>query len=97
MIIDIDDAGARLAEADDFKTLKVRCHIDPGRIERILPEARRDGDHIWIAPAWLAGEGRGTDPEWMDKFAKMLAYAAKSGWMDDGGAVRVHIERVERP
>ena len=48
---------------------------------------------MWIAPAVLrflsfhhAGEAL-----WEAGFARMLAYAAKAGWVDEQGAVRTHI------
>ena len=47
------------------------------------------GEHV------AAGEhGRPADPDWTQAFVGMIGYAEKSGWVDDSGAIRAHIERT---
>ena len=57
---------------------------------------RRDGaKHVWIAPGTLerlAGE-LGSEPEWRQSLSAMLAFATGHGWVDEGGAVRAHVEQ----
>ncbi|XPP26992.1 MAG: hypothetical protein ACNYNX_02080 [Leucobacter sp.] len=67
--------------AEDLKSLSVR--IESG------------SSHLWIRPediVALVGE-LGSDPQWSEQFAGMIAYAASKGWTDESGAVRAHIEQ----
>jgi hypothetical protein len=51
-------------------------------------------EHSYIAPETLralAGEAA-AEPEWDERFQRMLEYARRHGWTRDDGAVRAHIE-----
>ena len=37
-------------------------------------------------------DGLTLGPDWEDGFASMLEYAADSGWVNDDGAIRAHVE-----
>ena len=37
-------------------------------------------------------DGLTLTPDWEDNFASMLEFAADSGWINDDGAVRAHVE-----
>ncbi|MGD0880266.1 MAG: hypothetical protein ABSB09_01675 [Acidimicrobiales bacterium] len=63
-----------------------------GRIEddddvRVPPDALRA-----LALRAAEEDGHAPGPEWEDEFAAMLESAADSGWIDDDGAVRAHVE-----
>ena len=71
--------AVELHDADDLTSLKI-----------VSAQARR----AYIAPGTLrelAGDAA-SDPEWEQRFQKMLEYAFANGWTRDDGAVRAHIE-----
>jgi hypothetical protein len=71
--------AVELHDADDLTSLKI---------------VATQADHAYIAPQALrelAGDAA-SDPEWIDRFQKMLDYARAHGWTRDDGAVRAHIE-----
>jgi flavin reductase (DIM6/NTAB) family NADH-FMN oxidoreductase RutF len=84
-----------MRDPTDFRRLDVLVDAQSeDRLARSIARIGRRGDdrHVWIAPAVLrflshhAGE-----PLWETGFDKMLAFAAKAGWVDEQGAVRAHI------
>jgi len=91
MFVNIPMAGpATLEDADNFKAFKV---VNAAASESAFTAiGRRDGDHAWVQTAWLKANGRPDDPAWLAGLEKMLAYAKTSGWFDESGAVRAHIE-----
>jgi hypothetical protein len=69
----------QLLDADDLTSLKI-VSAQPG--------------HAYIAPETLralAGSVA-SEPEWEQRFQKMLEYARSDGWTRDDGAVRAHFE-----
>ncbi|MGA2837246.1 MAG: hypothetical protein ABSF84_11680 [Acidimicrobiales bacterium] len=63
-----------------------------GRIEgdddvRVPPDALRA-----LALRAAGEDGLDPGPEWEEAFTAMLEWAASSGWIDDDGAVRAHVE-----
>jgi hypothetical protein len=54
-----------------------------------------DGGHIYIEPAALTSlaGGLGYSAQWQASLLAMIGFAAKSGWVDDAGRVRAHVER----
>lgn len=98
-------AGIQRIEVEDAADF-TRLYLDGGGQAlgeiRVLIEddasmtADPDDQHVWVSIARLelAAE-RAAAPEWREKFAKMVDYAATSGWTsDDGTQVRAHIENV---
>jgi hypothetical protein len=82
MRIDVDLATVpptlRLADPDDFDAFSVS----------VAP-----AEHAFVDPAvviGLAGDRGGQIP-WRQQFEQMRAYAERSGWVDDDGAIRAHI------
>jgi hypothetical protein len=75
--------GPSLVDPQVFTAFDAVVAGDPGVAGRL------DGDHLWVNVAWLR-EVAGGDPEWDEKFAGMLAYAASKGWVD-GETVRAHV------
>jgi hypothetical protein len=104
MYVEIDlvrpGAGAALREPDDLGSLKVVVHGPPERREglaaAVADVGRVDpsGDVFLAVEALkrLAGE-RVATAEWLQRFDRMVAYAASRGWVDaDGTALRAHCE-----
>ncbi len=54
---------------------------------RVTPDALRA-----LAVRAAEEDGCTPGPEWDEDFAAMLESAASSGWIDDDGAVRAHVE-----
>jgi hypothetical protein len=82
----------RLDDIDNFRALKIV--VAAGEHPALDRVGRVDGDHVWLDRAWLQAQGRPDDPAWATGFAGMLGYAEKSGWVDDSGAIRAHIETI---
>lgn len=79
--MELDGALALVAmrDAETFTSLKV---------------VARRAEHVWVSREELirlAGE-HARDTEWQARLDGMLAYAASHGWVNDKGAVRVHVE-----
>jgi hypothetical protein len=93
MFIKVDATGiARLEDQDNFRAFKVVCTAPRDACGDALAQVGRvDGDHVWVARAWLDQHGR-IDEAWRAGLQKMLDYAASSGWVDERGAVRAHID-----
>jgi hypothetical protein len=59
-----------------------------------------NGDEAILPPGSLRSlaaraadeDGEVLDADWEDGFTAMLDYAGSSGWVDDDGAVRAHVE-----
>ena len=104
MIIDVDprreDAKFQLLDMDVFHALKLVIHTenpntDPSDAAADLGEW--NGSHIFIKPeklCELAGK-RALDLAWTKKLDSMVAYAISSGWADDEGALRLHVEYIQ--
>ena len=103
MIISLDaslpDTEPILVEPDNFRALKAvvtgaSAATFPGS-DRAGELGRWEGEHVWVSPEKIlrwASEVRELDEAWRGDFRKMLSYADKSGWVDKGGNVRVHVE-----
>jgi len=61
--------------------------LDADGDARIPPDSLRD-----LAARAAEDEGRELDGGWEADFADMLDHAGSSGWIDDDGAVRAHVE-----
>ena len=61
--------------------------VDEDGGARISPDALRV-----LAAAAADDDGRSLEPEWEQDFTSMLDDAGDSGWIDDDGAVRAHVE-----
>ncbi len=90
MIVTFEGSVPSLEDVDDFRRLKVV--VAAGERPALDVVGRVDGDHVWLDRKWLVAHGRPDDPVWAHGFAAMLAYAEKSGWIDDDGAIRAHVE-----
>ena len=90
MYVTFDSGIPRLADIDNFRALKIVIEI--GETPTLESVGRVEGDHVWLNRNWLEAHGRPDDPAWANGFAGMIAYAGKSGWVDEGGAIRAHVE-----
>ena len=94
---DGEEPALTLEDADECG----RFHLDARGVDRdgvalALARAgagRLAGDDAYIEPAVLRRMAEGdVGPDWDDRFAGMLDYAARKGWLDKNGAVQAHIE-----
>lgn len=102
MIVSLDAGrGPRLDDADNFRAFKVTAPkgLEGEALGRALAPVGRldaDGAHAWIGEAALRKlANRPGDKAWHDSATAMIAYARKSGWIDEAtGDIRAHIERL---
>ncbi|WP_320536124.1 hypothetical protein [Pseudarthrobacter sp. IC2-21] len=105
MIISLDtslpDTEPILVEPDNFRALKAVVMGDSASTfatsDRAGELGRWEGDHLWVSPEKIlrwASVVREPDEAWRGDFKQMLSYAYKSGWVDEGGNIRVHVEYV---
>jgi predicted transcriptional regulator len=100
MIIKVDHARGvlEIVEPSDFKSFAVRIHGAGEENDELLDLAavKRDRSHAWIAERWLREWPPLKDETWWQEgLSKMMAVAARFGWVDkETGSVRAHIERV---
>lgn len=103
MYIEIDpsfgDPLPRLLDAENFRGLKLVIGHDALQ-DNVIPEVALrigtwvDDSHVFIQPDDIISlaAGRAAAPEWIRQFDAMIAYAVASGWMNEEGAVRLHVE-----
>jgi hypothetical protein len=91
-------AAVELRDRENFGELSIRITgaQDMDRLRATLAAWGRldDDHHAYIqvdALRTLAGESA-RNADWRTAFDGMIAYARAHGWVDQGGAVRAHIE-----
>jgi hypothetical protein len=97
--VDLQKETARLTGAHDFTRFHLEVHggRDPSRLDAVLlstetgaVETPADAIVRVDAVRRMAGD---TDSRWEEDFVSMLDFARTSGWLiDDGSAIRAHIE-----
>lgn len=94
MIIAVDANGAtRLEDPDNFRAFSIRLADGAAAQAGLARIARPDDAHWWVAQdALLALAPRGADAGWRAQLAGMVGYARQHGWVDEGGAIRAHVE-----
>jgi hypothetical protein len=99
MFIDIAPSGAvSLEDADNFRAFKVVAAgqaTDPSTLAARLGSAaaRVEDGHAWISEDWLRAAGRPHDEAWLEGLNGMIAFARRSGWVDDQArAIQAHVE-----
>ncbi|MDQ0823788.1 hypothetical protein QFZ69_004734 [Arthrobacter sp. V1I7] len=100
MYIEIDPSHGhllpRLLDAENFRALKLVIAGDAFQGPEVaLRLGKWVGDaHVFIQPNDIVTLARGmaATPEWIKQFDAMIDYAAASGWMNEEGAVRLHVE-----
>jgi hypothetical protein len=96
--IDLDRRSVRVLDHEVFTDLRAQASCAdpaPAAVDRILRDEHAgtaDETHAHLGLAWLerAAEvhARGTT----EQFARMVAYAAEQGWVDQrAGTVRAHL------
>jgi hypothetical protein len=94
--IKVDDLGAWIEGHDDFARLDLATGLVDDALDRALRHAgagRWDGDHGWIHPHWIIDSVDDISPTWTEQFQSMIGFAAKHGWLNDDGDIRVHRHR----
>ncbi len=86
-----------LDEPDDCGTFHLEARgVDAAGVAVALAKAGAGtlaGDDAFITPATVERLAAGhVGADWSERFAGMLAYAEKKGWLDTAGAVQAHIE-----
>jgi hypothetical protein len=93
MFIRLAESGFELLDPHNFKELKLvrpsGASFNQAAKDRL---GRIDGDHIWVKQAWFLAQEPAADGEWRLSFEAMKTYANSKGWVDDVGAIRVHVE-----
>ncbi len=100
MIVAVE-SGVRpaLRDPDDLKSFKIV--IGPGLESEDMRRVALDGvaeliseQEAWVSQAWVRqAAGRDGSADWQNGFERMLAYAARHGWVREAdGAIRAHIE-----
>ncbi len=85
----------RLTDLERFDRLHAELHgdIDDARLEALCRSG--DSDHVWldISAARAVGSDAADDPGFAEQYDAMIAYAGRSGWLDDAGThVRAHVQ-----
>jgi hypothetical protein len=101
IVVDADSAAVSLEDPENFRAFLVRALGADTSAPKLasaiggLGLVTDDGGHIYIEPAALTGlaGGLGRSVGWQASLLAMIGFAAKSGWVDDAGRVRAHVER----
>lgn len=82
-----DDCGAFHLEARGIDARDLASALDS------VGGGRLAGDDAFVDRAIVEqlAEGQVGD-DWAERFAGMIAYAEKKGWLDDDGLIQAHIE-----
>lgn len=94
LILSDDGSSLTLDGSDDFTRLNVLASRDISGAS-VFAECRRTPDgHLFVPPQLiedLAG-ANGMNDHWRKNFDAMVEFARSTGWVDDAGAMRVHVE-----
>jgi hypothetical protein len=91
------EAALALEEPDDCGKFHLEARgVDRDVVATALAKAGAGsltGDDAFISPSALQRMAEGSvGADWAERFAGMLAYAEKKGWLDEQGEVQAHIE-----
>jgi hypothetical protein len=98
MKIELTDAGAKLADTNDFAHFSVTAptEYDDAQIAAALHHSRAGylaDNGAMISATWIKGNVQPTTA-WLEGFHAMLSFAESRGWLGDGGqSIAAHIER----
>jgi hypothetical protein len=100
VIVRLSAEGAVVQDADDLGRLHVQTDLDADGLRTALRTTGTgelvDGDTAMLDVAVLRSRAvlLATRPDWAERWADMIAYAERSGWLhEDGKCVQVHVER----
>lgn len=89
----LTDAGTvELEEQDRFDRLEIVAPAGAPLSPAFDAAGLVAGEHVWLAVDWLARQASAPSAEWHAKFAAMIDYADRQGWVRDG-RVRAHVRR----
>ena len=96
MYVLVSNGSAAIYEADDCTSLEVR--MDPAEDSTALAAAglgqwSGTGEiDLTVGGLHFLARAAATLPDWEERWTKMIAYAARSGWLaPDGSTVRAHV------
>jgi hypothetical protein len=100
VIVRLSAEGAVVQDADDLGRLHLQTDLDPDRLRTALKTTGTgelvDAETVLLDVAVLRSRAAllATTPDWAERWADMIAYAERKGWLlDDGRCVQVHVER----
>jgi hypothetical protein len=100
VIVRLSAEGAVVQDADDLGRLHVETDLDADGLRIALKTTGTgelvDADTALLDVAVLRSRAvlLASTPDWAERWAEMLAYAERRGWLhDDGKCVRVHVGR----
>jgi hypothetical protein len=102
MIVEIEnESRVTVQQAEDLRAFKIVSHLkDLAAADSALSSAkagRVEGGYAWVNPQWLLKHSpNASSAEWMLRFDKMLQYARSSGYLNDQGEIRAHIDWIAR-
>jgi hypothetical protein len=102
VIVEIDnEAKVTIQQAEDLRAFKVASHLkELAAVDSALGNAkagRVEGGYAWVNPQWLLKQSpNSSSTEWMLRFDKMLEYARSSGYLNNQGEIRAHIDWITR-
>lgn len=90
------DAGLSLQEPEDFRKFKIVLDSGSQQRPQVPGLTFVDDDNALIGIDVVPSlPGAPIDLTWRDGYDKMVAAAAKYGWIDEGSnAIRAHVERL---
>lgn len=100
MYIDILEGRITVAEPRILTEFAVRTSLDADRLAAQLREVDQgawgelsaDG-YVWVSREAIERAVGADDPEWIEGFAGMVAFARSHGWVsEDGARIRAHVE-----
>lgn len=100
MIVRLSAEGAVVQDADDLERLHLETDLDAAGVRTALATTGIgypiDDTTAWLDVAVLRSRAAPLvdSPNWAQRWAGMIAYAERKGWLsDDGRSVQVHIAR----
>jgi len=99
MIVEFTAGAAQVREADDCTRLDVATSLEAADLDTVLAATgtgTRDGENVLLDVGALRERARAAAaaPDWESRWAAMIDYAARKGWLSlDGTTVQAHIEQ----
>jgi hypothetical protein len=92
---------ATLHDADDFRSFSVAVvgsSVAGARdVLSVLGPLDDDLSHVFVDSDWIIEQAgpQAQSAEWREKYATMVGFAERHGWVDAEGRIRAHIEPTD--
>ena len=92
---------ATLHDADDFRSFSVAVvgsSVAAARdVLSVLGPLDDDLSHVFVDGDWIVEQAgpQAQSAEWREKYATMVSFAERHGWVDAKGRIRAHIELTD--